>query len=361
VRLLDRYTFKEFITVFLGTVFMLTMLLMVSVVMDNIKDFIASKESSDHIVLFLLYNIPKMVITIIPPALMFSVCFVVGQLNANKELVSMMAAGISFYRAVAPLFIFGIFIWLFVLFANEIIVRKTNSLVSYQQAMIKKGVGVKTDLVYQLHIKGQEGFYYVYWYDAPTKTVRGGFSYIKINSQNLPEYVISAQTAVYNPAEKNWKLLKIEEIIFDSNLQVTSFTKIPEKVYVFPEASDYFAKPIKKVEEMNIFELLEEVEVRKTKGMPYSDVRAEIHSIFAVPLMCLIVVVIGAIAGSFTKRSAGVASLGVTILVVLLYYILYSTGRSLAEQGGIPVALGIWTTPTLFFFASYFLYRKYNL
>ena len=29
------------------------------------------------------------------------------------------------------------------------------------------------------------------------------------------EYVISAQNAIYNEAEKNWKLEKIEEISFD--------------------------------------------------------------------------------------------------------------------------------------------------
>lgn len=361
IKLLDKYVFKEFIYTFIGTIFMLTMLLMVSLIMDNVKDFLASKESTIHSQLFLLYNVPKMVVIVIPPSLMFSVCFIVGQFNSNKELVSMMAAGVSFYRTVTPLIIFGAMMWLFVLSTNEFIVRKTNSLAAYEQSMIKKGVGVKTDLVYQLHIKGKEGFYYVYWYDAPTKTVRGGFNYIKINSNNIPEYIISAQNAIYNDAEKNWKLTKVEEVILDQSMQVKTFLKIPEKIYTFPESADYFAKPVKKVEEMDYWELSAEIEARKSKGMPYSDLEAERHSIFAVPLMCLIVVVIGAIAGSFTKKSAGVASLGVTIAVVLSYYILYSMGRSLGEKGGIPVALGVWFTPVSFLFLSYGLYKKYNL
>lgn len=361
IRLLDRYLFSEFIKTFLGTLLMLTGILMISLIMDNMKSFLASKESVYHVYLFIAYNIPRMAIMVIPPGLMFSVCFVVGQFNANKELVSMMAAGVSFYRTVTPLVLFGIFMWLFVLFANETIARKFNSLAAYEHSLIERGVGTKKDLVYQLHIKGKEGFYYVYWYDPPTKTVKGGFNYIKINDQNLADYVISAQTARFNPDKKNWTLLKVEEIYFDKQLNVQSFQNWEKKDYTFPETAEYFAKPRKSIDEMNFIELTDEITIRKNKGMPVSDLEVERHSIFAVPLMSLIVVIIGAIAGSFTRKSAGVASLGVTIIVVLLYYIMYSTGRSLGEKGGIPPGFAVWSTPVFFLFISYGLYKKFNL
>ena len=182
---------------------MLVGILIISQVMDNMKNFIASKESSIHIYLFLFYSLPKMATLVIPMSLMFSVCFVVGQFSTNKELVASMAAGVSFYRIVTPIFVFGAFMWIFMLFLSEVVVRPFNSLALYEQSLILKGVGTKTDLVYQLHIKGKEGFYYVYWYDAPTKSVKGGFNYIKLNKNNLAEYVISAQNAIYNEAEKN--------------------------------------------------------------------------------------------------------------------------------------------------------------
>ncbi|MEM7179992.1 MAG: LptF/LptG family permease [Spirochaetota bacterium] len=361
LRLLDRYLFSEFLRTFLGTLLMLTGILMISLVMDNMKTFLASKESPYHAYMFLVYNIPRMAVLVVPPGLMFSVCFVVGQFNANKELVSMMAAGVSFYRTVAPLVLFGLLMWVLVLLTNETIVRTFNSYAAYEHSIIEKGVGTKKDLVYQLHIKGKEGFYYVYWYDPPKKMVKGGFNYIKINSRNLAEYILSAQSAKYNVGRKTWTLSTVQEIRFDDKMQVTSFKKIPEKEYHLPEDGDYFAKPRKTVEEMNFFDLGEEIKIRQGKGMPFSDLQVERHSIFAVPLMSLVVVIIGAIAGSFTKKSAGVASLGVTILVVLLYYIMYSTGRSLGEKGGIPPAVAVWFTPVLFFCASYWLYKKFNL
>jgi lipopolysaccharide export system permease protein len=361
IRILDKYLFSEFFYTFLGTVIMLVGILVISQVMDNMKTFIASKESTIHIYLYLFYNLPKMATLVLPMALMFSVCFVVGQFSTNKELVAAMAAGVSFYRIVTPIFVFGGFMWIFMLFLSEVIVRPFNSLAAYEYSLIQKGMGTKTDLVYQLHIKGKEGFYYVYWYDAPTKSVRGGFNYIKLNEKNLADYVISAQNARYNEAEKNWKLEKIEEIYFDEKMKVQSFTRYAEKIYNFPESADYFSKPRKKVEEMNLFEISEEITIRKNKGVPYSDLEVERHAIFAVPIMCLIVVIIGAIAGAYTTKSAGVMSLGISVGVVFLYYIMYSTGKSLGENGGIPPWAAVWSTSIFFFGVSFFLYKKFNL
>jgi len=361
IRILDKYLFLEFFNTFIGTLIMLVGILIVSQVMDNMKTFIASKESSVHIYLFLFYNLPKMATLVIPMSLMFSVCFVVGQFSTNKELVASMAAGVSFYRIVTPIFIFGGFMWIFMLFLSEVVVRPFNSLAAYEYSLVQKGVGTKTDLVYQLHIKGKEGFYYVYWYDAPTKSVRGGFNYIKLNEKNLADYVISAQNARYNESEKNWKLEKIEEIYFDEHMKVKSYTRYGEKIYTFPESADYFSKPRKKVEEMNIFELSEEIVVRKNKGVPYADLEVERHAIFAVPIMCLIVVIIGAIAGAYTTKSAGVMSLGISVGVVFLYYIMYSTGKSLGENGGIPPWVAVWSTSIFFFGVSFYLYKRFNL
>lgn len=361
IRILDKYLFSEFFYTFIGTVVMLVGILIISQVMDNMKTFIASKESALHIYLFLFYNLPKMATLVLPMALMFSVCFVVGQFSTNKELVAAMAAGVSFYRIVTPIFVFGGFMWIFMLFLSEVIVRPFNSLSAYEYSLIQKGVGTKTDLVYQLHIKGKEGFYYIYWYDAPTKSVRGGFNYIKLNEKNLADYVISAQNARYNETEKNWKLEKIEEIYFDEAMKVQTYTRYNEKIYNFPESADYFSKPRKKVEEMNLFELSDEIQVRKNKGVPFSDLEVERHAIFAVPIMCLIVVIIGAIAGAYTTKSAGVMSLGISVGVVFLYYIMYSTGKSLGENGGIPPWVAVWSTSIFFFGVSFFLYKKFNL
>jgi lipopolysaccharide export system permease protein len=87
----------------------------------------------------------------------------------------------------------------------------------------------------------------------------------------------------------------------------------------------------------------------------------ERQSIFADPMMSFIVVVIGAIAGTFTKRSAGISSLAITIGIVIVYYVLFSACKSLGENGGLPAPIAIWLTPTLFGFICLYMYKKFNL
>lgn len=361
IRILDRYLFMEFFSTFIGTLLMLTAMILVYEITNNMKYFVESRESPVYTYLYIAYSIPSMVIQVISPSLMFSVCFVVGQFSANKELVSIMVAGVSFLRIVSLILAFGFFMWIFVAIFTQFVVIPSNKKAQNNYSFMVKGAGKLTDLVYQYHVKGKEGFYYVYWYDVKESAVKGGFNYIKVLPGGLPEYVISAQRANYKADVKTWELLDIEEIHFNENLEVSKYEMIANKTYNFPESIDYFSKPTRNADGLNFFELGEEIEERKFKGIPYKDLIVERHASFAMPLMSFVVVSIGALAGALTKKSAGVASLGITIAVVLLYYIFYSTGRSLAESGGVPAFAAIWFTPCLFIGGAYYLYKKMNV
>lgn len=346
---------------FLGTLLMLTAMILVYEITNNMKYFVESKESSHYAYLYIAYSIPSMVVQVISPSLMFSVCFVVGQFSSNKELVSTMVAGVSFLRIVTPILAFGFLMWILVAIFSQLLVIPATKKAQENQSFMIKGAGRLTDLVYQYHVKGKEGFYYVYWYDEKESAIKGGFNYIKVPPGGLPEYVVSAQRANFRSESGDWQLTDVEEIRFDKNLLIDEVIRLPEKIYQFPETIDYFSKPVRNPDGLNFWELGEEIELRKNKGIPYLDLIIQRHAIFAMPFMSFVVVAIGALAGAMTKKSAGVASLGITIAVVLLYYIFYSTGRSLGESGGIPPFLAIWYTPVLFIGGAIWLYRKMNV
>ncbi|WCL49088.1 LptF/LptG family permease [Leptospira sp. GIMC2001] len=351
----------EFFQTFIGTLLMLTAMILVYEITNNMKYFVENKENPIYAYLYIAFSVPNMVVQVISPSLMFSVCFVVGQFSANKELVSIMVAGVSFMRIVTPILVFGFLMWIFVAFFTQFVAIPSNKKAQDNYSYMVKGAGRLTDLVYQYHVKGKEGFYYVYWYDDKASAIKGGFNYIKVDPGGLPEYVISAQRADYSVEKHEWKLTDVEEINFTEELGVKKYEKFPEKIYIFPEAIDYFSKPTRNPDGLNFWELGEEIENRQAKGIPFRDLIVQRHAVFAMPLMSFIVVAIGALAGALTNKSAGVASLGITIAVVLLYYIFYSTGKSIGESGGIPAWVAIWYTPALFIGGAYFLYKKMNV
>lgn len=361
VRILDKYVFLDFFKVFLGTLVMLTTMILVYEITNQLKYFVESKETASYAYQYILFSIPSMVFQVVAPSLMFSVCFTIGQLNAGKELVAMMVAGVSFFRIVFPILAFGLLIWILMIFFTQFAVIPGNKIAQKNQSYMIRGAGRLTDLVYQFHVKGKEGFYYVYWYDEKESSIKGGFNYIRILPEGLPDYVVSAEKAIYRKESNDWLLTNVEELVFNKNLEIEKIQKFSEKVYNFPESIDYFSKPIRNPEGLNFWELGEEMEIRKAKGVPYLDLIVQRHEQLAMPFMCFVVVFIGSLAGAITKKSAGVASLGITIAVVLFYYIFYSTMKSLSENGAIPVWLGVWLTPFLFLTAGYFSYKKLNL
>ncbi len=361
IRLLDRYLFTEFFKMFLGTLVLLTVMIVVYEITNHMKYFVENPETARYANFYIVFSIPSVILQVIPPSLMFSVCFVVGQFSVNKELVSIMVAGVSFFRIVSPILAFGFFAWILTALASQFLVIPAAKIAQKYHSYMIKGSGRLTDLVYQFHVKGKEGFYYVYWYDEKESSIKGGFHYIKIDPAGYPEYLVSADRAIFRADTKDWLLKKVEEIRFGENLQVANILREEEKLYEFPETIEYFSKPVRNPESLNFWELGEEIEIRKAKGIPYLDLKVQRHALFAMPFMSFVVVVIGSLAGALTQRSAGVASLGITIAVVLLYYILYSTGKSLGESGGIPPWIAIWYTPAVFIAGAYTLYRKMNL
>jgi len=361
LRILDRYLFWDFFKTFLGTLVLLVSMIVIYEFTNNMKYLVSSKVDQTHVYLYIFYSVPANLVQVVAPALMFSVCFVIGQFSVNKELVAIMVAGVSFLRIITPILLFGVFVWILMTIFGQFVVIPSNKQAQIHYSIMAKGSNKLVDFVYQLHIRGKKGFFYVYWIDEAEQTVKGGFNYIEVTEEDLPSYVVSSQKAKYIAEPHSWVLQDVEEIRFGKDLQVSSVERFAEKTYDFPEDIRYFSRPTRNPEEMNFFELQEEVESRQTKGIPYRDVIVQRHVAFAMPFMSVIVVSLGALAGAITKRSAGVASLGITIAVVLCYYILYSTTKTLAENGGLPVWLGIWITPALFLGLTYVFYKKMNV
>ncbi|TGK37694.1 LptF/LptG family permease [Leptospira andrefontaineae] len=359
-RILDKYVFSEFVKIFIGALITLGFLALMSSYSDIKGDMASSKGGKIHGWLFILFRLPQMLIQyIMNIAILFSVSFTVGQFSANKELVAMMAAGISFRRIVAPIVAFSCVLWFAAFFLKQTVVAPLNARANEEHKMLKEGdLNTLVGVVYQKHFKGQEGFYYIYYYDTKEEEIKGGFNYICLTKEQTPDYLLVAQKAKFDFQKEVWILKGVEETKFDDELQVVSVQKFTEKEYTLPEKPDYFKKLKGSVEEMNFFELSEEKENRIRKGLSYGDVDIAKHTLFAEPLLIVVLTLVGCASGFFTKRMAIVSSLGVSIGVALLYMIMDPSFKSLGENEVIPIWLASWITPLLFLSGLYVIYKR---
>jgi lipopolysaccharide export system permease protein len=94
--------------------------------------------------------------------------------------------------------------------------------------------------------------------------------------------------------------------------------------------------------EMTLTELAQAVREAKGSGQSPAAFAFQIHQKFANPVAALVFVLVGAPLGIQVRRSGRGASLALSVVIALAYYLLMVAGEGLATQGRMPAAAGAW-------------------
>lgn len=94
---------------------------------------------------------------------------------------------------------------------------------------------------------------------------------------------------------------------------------------------------------------------KRTHGPDAKRFLIELHTRFAYPSACLVLMLVGVPLGVVSRRGGKSSGIVFTILLVLLYYVLSYTGIALSKQDKLPPSLGVWMANLLFAGAGIFL------
>lgn len=128
---IDQYTFK---TSFLFTLFCLLLLVMIEsffTFLNELQSVGDDGYSINHMLLFILYDIPSRVYRIFPMALLLGILLGLGQLASNNELTAIRTAGFSKLRTLKGAIYATIILSILIVFVGEYIAPK-----SHERAMI---------------------------------------------------------------------------------------------------------------------------------------------------------------------------------------------------------------------------------
>lgn len=94
---------------------------------------------------------------------------------------------------------------------------------------------------------------------------------------------------------------------------------------------------------------------QKTRGPDATRFEIELHTRFAYPMACIVLMLVGVPLGVTSRRGGKSSGLVFTLLLVLLYYVLSYTGIALSKQHRLPPAIGVWMANILFAAVGTFL------
>src|SRR6201993_1856632 len=108
MRLLDRYVIRNFLQAYVYCIAGFLSIWLIFDVSDNISTFIDEKFGFMLTVKYYLTQVPEVFIILLPVSLLLALLFALGRMSRANEIVSMLTAGVSIPRVLAPLIVVGL-------------------------------------------------------------------------------------------------------------------------------------------------------------------------------------------------------------------------------------------------------------
>ena len=124
---------------------------------------------------------------------------------------------------------------------------------------------------------------------------------------------------------------------------------------MFPEIikRDYI-----KPDEMNYWELSAFIIQLKNKGLDYTRWIVNKHYKIAFSCISFIMVIFGLALSIQKPRSSHALGIGLSIIVIFLYYVMITFGKTLGYNNILPPIISVWTVNILFLISGAILYYK---
>lgn len=330
------------VTPFLLFLFIFTFVLLLGNLI-KLADMVINKgvQGIDILKLLLTY-IPYLLSYTIPMSILSATLITFSNLSAEGEITALRASGLNIYKLTIPVIIVGLIFSLFNIILHDQIIPKSR----YAARKLVANIGTQNPEVFLepgTFIKNFEN-YIIFIYDINGNKLKGIRIYQPSN--NGPTRTIIAERGKIIPNKKSNSInLKLINGTSDEPApkKEARFYKVRFKTYYVTLKLDKSREEEidKKPKDMSIQELQWEIKNLKQKGINITPLTTAIHKKLSLSFACLVFVLIGIPLGIKTKRSGKSIGIGLSLGVIVFYYILLVGTEALALREVTP-PYSIW-------------------
>lgn len=358
IKILDWYIIRKFIGTYL---FAIALIISISIVFDineNLAKFTQYHAPLRAIVFDYYANFIPYFANLFSPLFVFiAVIFFTSKLAGNSEIISMLAAGVSFKRLMRPYMISAALISLMTFYLGSYVIPKGTVIRQNFETLYKnKRKNTSAENV-QLQV-GKGVIAYIQHYDNTMK--RGyGFCLDKFENKKLVSHMTAQEIqydtisdSKYHWKATTWRIRELkglrEKITNGAKLDTLImmeptdlvFSKGQQETFTSPQLREYINKQID----------------RGSGNVVQYEV--EYHKRIASSFASFILTTIG-VSLSSRKRKGGMGLyLGIGLALSFGYIMLQTVSSTFAINANTPPMLAAWLPNIIFAFIAYFCYRK---
>lgn len=357
MKLLDKLIFKELIGPFVNGFLMFMMLVFAAGSLFQATEWIVQGIPTMIVLKLVLFSIPSLVTQVLPMAMLLAGLMGFGQLSANREVVAIFAAGVSFPRVVRVVLIMGALVSIVAYVWNDTVVPAASSAFWDLKVETFKHIG-KEDKPISRTIdskdnKGVDEFVSVNaGYDATNRVFRKvnilkfdnrperrGEPLINIYCDRVRFLDDRGQNATYEhgyyviylPDSKTGKIENSMPVTFDT------LTLLPYGATVGKSFEEVLKSDVTDPNRKSFRDLQLEIQAARKAGEDVRGRMVDLYGKISLPFASFIFCVVGAALGCNTQRGAGkTVGFGVAIFIVFLYWVFYHASFVAGKNGGLP-------------------------
>ncbi|MEP6956296.1 MAG: LptF/LptG family permease [Chthoniobacterales bacterium] len=349
MRLLDRYVLQNFLRAYLYCIAAFISIWLIFDISDNISTFLDARVSLLLVLQYYLTQVPQFLVILLPVSLLLALLFCLGRMSRTNEIVSMLTAGISVPRLIAPLFAMGLLTVLisgglnYSLAPHAELARKTYFDATRSDAR-EPGL---TAQIFRNRTDARTWFIQRFRPDANELIT------VQVLQQDADDTIVKnylATSAIYHPDGKTWELRGVKVVSYDGSGNITQ-EENAETLMI----NDWSETPFRLASTNLRAEFLSVPELRD-----YLDFNSDFpHTLlapfatqwqyrWALPWTCLVVVMMAAPLAIGFSRGGILSSVAAAIGLVFSMNFLTHLFLALGEGDRIPAWAAAWTPNILF-------------
>jgi lipopolysaccharide export system permease protein len=351
MRRLDRYVMRYFLQAYFYCITGFISIWFIFDVSDNISTFLDQRISRMLILKYYLTQVPQILVILFPVALLLALLFCLGRMSRSNEIVSMLTAGVSLPRILAPLLFIGL------------LTTATSTALNYSLAPHGEYAHKRLleDPASRRQLLGMTAQIFRNRTDNRTWFIQqfypgeNKFNTVHIVQQDANDNIVKAYiatTAIYHAESHTWEFNEVKVVHYDTAgniVDVDYHVGNPVLISDWSETPFRLSSANVRAELLSVPELRDYLEFNSdfptTLLAPFA---THLQYRIALPWTCAVVALIAGSLGVGYSRRGILSSVAAAILLVFAMNFVMHLFLALGEGARIPTWAAAWTPNIIF-------------
>ena len=373
IPLLDRWILSQLIPPLIFSISAFTVVsVSVGVMFDLVRKIVEFDLPINIALNILILKLPSFVVLSFPMATLLASLLTYSKLSSNSELKALRAIGISIYRIILPSLLLALVMTCLTFVFNNNIVPYSNSKAEFVlRSSLGKSISIEKgeDIIYSRkgnitdsdNNKVSHSLTHIFYAKDYTDGFMNDVKVLDLSKSGFTQ-VLTAEKASWDSSIKKWEFLNGKLLLLSANGDST-ITKFESYLYPFNTGPIKVASIPKDANDMTLSEASKALQIYKDTSniKEVRRLKVRIQEKFTLPMACIVFSLIGSSLASIpNSKTNGTQGFGISIILILFYYILSFTFSSLGVKGSISYISAAWAPVFISSFIGLILMRYAN-